>query len=168
MLPAVLFLLVFIPMIAEARRSTANDRRLRAAGAIEPAGDVYQVMQLAYPLCFLLPIAEAWWRGRGFGAVFAAGLAVFVAAKALKYWAIGTLGERWTFRVLVPPGSQRIASGPYRLMRHPNYVAVAGELLGVAVMAQAPATGLIAFLVFVSLMLRRIRVEEAALALRSD
>jgi methyltransferase len=167
MLPAVLFLLVFVPMIAEARRSAVNDRRLRSAGAIEPDGDVYQIMQLAYPLCFLLPIAEAWWRGAGFGAVFAVGLAVFVAAKALKYWAIATLGERWTFRVLVPPGSQRIVSGPYRLMRHPNYVAVAGELLGAALMAQAPLTGSIAFLVFGSLMLRRIRVEEGALGLRS-
>ena len=166
MLVALLFLLVFAPMIAEARRSNRNDRELRSAGAIEPDGDVYAIMQLAYPLCFLAMIAEAWLGHPQFdGSVLAGGL-VFLAAKALKYWAIGTLGPRWTFRVLVPPGSQRVVSGPYAFLRHPNYVAVAGELIGVALMAQAAVTGPVALLLFGTLMLLRIRVEERALGLR--
>ena len=66
---------------------------------------------------------------------------VFALAKGLKYWAIATLGDRWTFRVLVPPRSTRVAAGPYRFLRHPNYVGVAGELAGMALMAQAPIAG---------------------------
>jgi len=166
MLAALLFLLVFAPMIAEARRSNRNDRELRSAGAIEPDGDVYAIMQLAYPLCFLAMIAEAWLRHPEFDGSALAGGLVFLAAKALKYWAIGTLGPRWTFRVLVPPGSQRVVSGPYAFLRHPNYVAVAGELIGVALMAQAAVTGPVALLLFGTLMLLRIRVEERALGLR--
>jgi len=57
--------LAFIPMLLEARRAAGHDRRLRAAGAVEPAGDVYPLMQVAYPGCFLAMIAEAWLRDAG-------------------------------------------------------------------------------------------------------
>jgi methyltransferase len=160
-----LFLLVFIPMLLEARRSNRNDRTLRAAGAVEPAGDVYRVMQIAYPLAFLVPIAEGWLRARHASPIVVAGLFLFLAAKALKYWAIGTLGERWTFRVLVPPRSSRTVAGPYRLLRHPNYVAVGGEIAGVALMAQAYITGSLMLIVFTLLMHARIGIEEQALGL---
>jgi methyltransferase len=166
MLPFALLALVFLPMAIEARRSNRHEGDLRAAGAIEPRGDVYAAMQVAYPVCFLAPIVEAWLRGRGMSPLVVAGALVFGLAKALKYWAIATLGTRWTFRVLVPPISQRIVTGPYRFLRHPNYVAVAGELSGIALMAQAPVTGPIAVLVFSMLMLVRVRVEERALGLR--
>jgi methyltransferase len=166
MLAVAIGCLVFVPMLLEARRSAVNERTLRAAGAREPAGDVYPVMQVAYPLCFLLPIAEAWVRGHEWNATATTGAAVFVAAKALKYWAIATLGTRWTFRVLVPPLSTRIVAGPYRVLRHPNYVAVAGELIGVALMTRAVLSGPVAVAAFVALMLLRIRTEEQALGSR--
>ena len=168
MLPAILLAVVFVPMLVEARRSAQNERALRAAGANEPRGDVYVVMQVAYPLGFLLPIAEAWLHGRGRSPVVIAGAAIFGLAKALKYWAIATLGGRWTFRVLVPPSSERTSAGPYRFVRHPNYIAVLGELVGVALMSRATATGPIAVVGFTALMLLRIRVEERALAGRSQ
>ena len=56
-------------MLLEARRSAANERTLRARGAVEPADDVYRAMQLAYPACFLAVVLEAWVEGSGFGAV---------------------------------------------------------------------------------------------------
>jgi methyltransferase len=161
-----LLALVFIPMAAEARRSARHERALRAAGAIEPHGDVYAAMQFAYPLCFLLPIGETWLRARPMSPLVVVGGVLFGAAKALKYWTIATLGPRWTFRVLVPPSSQRTLTGPYRYVRHPNYIAVAGELAGIALMAQASVTGPVAVLCFTMLMLLRIRVEERALGVR--
>jgi methyltransferase len=68
--------------------------------------------------------------------------------------------------VLVPPGSERTLRGPYRLLRHPNYLAVAGELAGFALLAQAFVAGPIAVALFVLLLVARIRVEERALGLR--
>lgn len=163
-LPVFLLAIAFGPMLLEARLAARHARVLLARGAREPAGDVYRVMQVAYPACFLGMAAEAWLRGAGVNAWFAAGLPIFVAAKGLKYWAIATLGERWTFRVLVPPGSTRRVAGPYRFLRHPNYVGVAGELLGTALMAQAPLAGAASLLGFGALMRARIRIEERALA----
>ena len=164
---AVLFAVAFVPMIAEAARSAANERRLRARGAIEPPGDVYRVMQLAYPASFLVMLAEAWVHGASWPRALVAGALLFATAKALKYWAIATLRERWTFRVLVPPGATRVVRGPYAWIRHPNYVAVAGELAGFALLAGAPVTGVVATIGFVVLMIARIRVEERALGLRT-
>jgi methyltransferase len=162
-MPGLLAALAFVPMLAEATRSRRNEQALRALGAREPAGDVYALMQVAYPACFVAMIIEAWLREIRADAVFALGLVVFLAAKALKYWAIATLGPRWTFRVLVPPRSTRIVAGPYRVLRHPNYVAVAGELAGMALMAHAIIAGPVALALFGLLMLLRIRVEERAL-----
>jgi methyltransferase len=153
----------FVPMILEAMLSRANERALLALGAREPAGDVYAVMQLAYPGCFLAMTAEAWLRGSALAGIPAAGAALFVAAKGLKYWAIATLGQRWTFRVLVPPNGTRIRRGPYRYLRHPNYVGVVGELAGFAMMASSPIAGGLSVVLFGALMLRRVRIEEAAL-----
>lgn len=155
---------VFGPMIVEATVSARNERVLRRLGAREPAGDVYRVMVFGYPAAFACVVAEGWVRQITFDAVSASGLAVFVAAKGLKYWAIRTLGTRWTFRVLVPPNSRPTRSGPYRFARHPNYLAVAGELVGATVMAHAWLTGPIATAAFTWLMVRRIRIEERALA----
>lgn len=163
MLPFVLFALAFVPMALESRRSRAHDRALRALGAREPRDDVYRAMQVVYPACFLAMIVEAWLRGRTLDRVFAAGAVLFAAAKLVKYWAIATLGPRWTFRVLVPPAATFVTSGPYRFMRHPNYLGVAGELLGMAVMAQAPVTGALSIVSFGALLVARIRVEERAL-----
>ena len=164
---AAMFLIVFAPMIGEALYAAANERALRAVGAFEPPGDVYRVMQVAYPACFLAMIAEGAMRSAPGDTLFWAGTAVFAAGKGLKYWAIATLGPRWTFRVLVPPASQRIRRGPYRWLAHPNYAGVAAELLGTALAMHAIASGPVAVAGFSFLMLRRIAVEEAALGEQS-
>jgi methyltransferase len=161
--PVLALAAVFLPMLAEARASILHERRLRAIGAIEPPGDVYHAMQIAYPAAFAAMIAEGLLRGVAVDRAVVAGAAIFTTAKVLKYWAIASLGDRWTFRVLVPPGSSRSMRGPYRWLRHPNYVAVAGELAGTALAMHAMITGLPAVFGFGALMLKRIRIEDHAL-----
>jgi methyltransferase len=157
--------IVFAPMLIEAAVSRRNESRLRARGAVEPSGDVYRLMQVAYPLSFLAMLAEGALKLPRVDVIVAAGFTVFLGAKLLKYWAITTLGERWAFRVLVPPGSTLVAAGPYRFIRHPNYVAVMGELAGAALIARAPVSGAIAAVLFGLLIVRRIGIEESALGL---
>ena len=156
-------LAAFAPMAIEARLASRHERALRAQGAVEPPDDVYAVMRIAYPCCFLAMVVEGWLRDDPVTRWSVAGAALFAIAKVLKYWAVATLGARWTFRVLVPPDSRRIEGGPYRWLRHPNYVAVAGELAGMALAAGAPITGTVGSVAFCALMLRRVVVEERAL-----
>ena len=157
-------LVIFAAIIAEAALSARHDVGLRALGAVEPRDDVIGPMTVAYPASFLAMLAEGWWRAADAGVLFAIGVVVFTLAKALKYWAIVTLGPRWTFRVLVPPGAVSTRGGPYRWLAHPNYVGVIGELLGAAIALRAMISGPIAVAAFGLIVMRRIRVEERALA----
>lgn len=156
--------LVMVLMLAETWWSRRNEAALRRRGATEPAGDVYAAMQVAYPAAFVLMALEAF-SGDHVGAPVA-GAGLFAIAKVLKYWAIASLGPRWCFRVLVPPGSRGVVAGPYRWLRHPNYVAVTLELVAAALVCGAWITGPVMLAVFCALMWRRIAVEERALGLR--
>ena len=154
---------VLLIMAGEATLAAHNERVLRARGAIEPRGDVYETMRWAYPAGFVAMAVEGALTGPAPGDVLVSGLAVFGLAKALKLWAISTLGMRWTFRVLVLPDAPLVTRGPYAVIRHPNYVAVLGELAGVALIAWAPIAGTIAIAGFGMLMFRRIAIEDRAL-----
>jgi methyltransferase len=154
---------VLLIMAGEAALSAFNERLLRSRGAVEPAGDVYALMRWAYPLGFALMGLEGLVWGPSPPIVLAAGLSMFGVAKALKLWAISSLGTRWTFRVLVLPGEPLVVRGPYRWVRHPNYLAVIGELISVALIVWAPVTGAVSTIGFGALIARRVRVEDRAL-----
>ena len=155
---------VLLFMLIEAQLSMHNERLLRAKGAVEAPDDVFGVMRWAYPACFVAMGVEGAALGPGSPRVMLAGLALLGVAKAFKLWAIGSLGVRWSFRVLVLPGAPLVATGPYRYLRHPNYLAVCGEIVAVALMLRARITGPLALLGFGFLMWRRIAIEERALA----
>jgi methyltransferase len=159
----ILSVIVFGSMLVEAARASANERAQRARGGREPSGDVYTIMRIAYPAAFLAMLVEGAWRGAPPRSAVLAGAAVFLIAKALKWWAIVSLGTFWTFRVIVVPGARLVAAGPYRWLRHPNYAGVMGELAGVALMTAAPVSGVAGIVTFGWLVIRRVSVEERAL-----
>jgi methyltransferase len=168
MLNVYLLLFVIVPfLLVETLRSVRNERGLRRLGAIEPADDVYPLMSAVYPTSFIAMTLEGAWRGGPQSPWLLVGLLLFAASKLLKFYVIAVLGERWTFRVLVPPGAPLVARGPYQFIRHPNYVAVIGELLGVACFMPAPITGTIFIAAFALILWKRIAVEERALGLRT-
>lgn len=150
-------------LVAEAAISLRHERALRHRGAVEPPGDVHRWMRVAYPGSFAAMIGEALWRGLPAPPVWWAGLAIFLASKSLKFWAIRALGPLWSFRVLIVPGQALVVRGPYRFLRHPNYVAVVGELLSTALMFGSVLAGPAAVVGFGWLLKRRIAVENRAL-----
>jgi methyltransferase len=159
---ALIAAVVLIPMAIEAWRAARNERAQRERGGIEPRGDVYPIMQIAYPGAFLIMLAEGAIRGGPPASAALMGAAMFATAKVLKWWAILTLGQAWTFRVIVVPGARRIRSGPYRLFNHPNYLAVIGELAGTALMSGALLAGPAATAFFLVLIVKRVAVESRA------
>ncbi|HEY7292049.1 MAG TPA: isoprenylcysteine carboxylmethyltransferase family protein [Vicinamibacterales bacterium] len=155
--------LIAAPMIVEARRAARNERAQLARGGVEPADDVYQWMRVAYPGAFIAMLVEGWWRGGASPLVLGAGLFCFAAGKLLKWWAILSLGPFWTFRVVVVPFEPLVTRGPYRWLRHPNYVGVVLELIGAGLMTGAAVLAPVVSVLFGILILRRIEVENRAL-----
>jgi methyltransferase len=160
---AITVLASLLIMGGEAILSSFNERQLRARGAIEPQDDVINVMRWVYPGAFIAMGLEGAFSGPAPPNVLLGGLVMFGVAKALKVWAISSLGSKWSYRVLVVPGEPLVATGPYRFMSHPNYLAVVGEILSVAAIVWAPITGTLSTMAFGWLMIARIRVEDQAL-----
>ena len=175
LIPAVALAVVAVTMLGELAWSQRTERRLLARGAIEAPDPVYGSMRWAYPLVFAVMGVEGILRGAGIGRWLIdgsgpgwstwLGVAVFASGKILKYWAIATLGERWTYRVLVLRGAPLVDRGPYRVMRHPNYVGVVGELVGMLLITSAWTSGGGAVIFFCWMLYRRIAAENRALGL---
>jgi methyltransferase len=163
--PLLALLVVFGTMALEAGRSASNERRLLAGGARIVPDPSFPWMQVAYPAGFLSVCLEGWWRGVPWDGWATLGIAVFTCGKLVKYAAIAALGVRWSYRVLIPPDAPLVSHGIYRMLRHPNYVGVAGEVVGIGLWMQAPITGTLFAVTFGFIMLWRIRIEERALGL---
>jgi methyltransferase len=91
-------------------------------------------------------------------------LAVVVLAQALRWWCITILGPRWNTRIIVVPGLQLVERGPYRWLRHPNYVAVVLEGIALPLVHSAWITAVVFTAVNAGLLRVRISTENAALA----
>ncbi|HME16620.1 MAG TPA: isoprenylcysteine carboxyl methyltransferase family protein [Mycobacterium sp.] len=91
-------------------------------------------------------------------------LLIAVAAQALRWWCITTLGYQWNTRVIVIPGAERITGGPYRFLPHPNYVAVIAEGIALPLVHTAWITALVFTILNAVLLRTRIHVENRALA----
>lgn len=90
-------------------------------------------------------------------------LALVLAAQGLRWWCIRTLGWQWSTRVVVVPGAPLVTSGPYRWLRHPNYVAVVVEGVALPLVHTAWVTAVVFSVANAVLLRTRIRCEEAAL-----
>ena len=153
-------------MLGELVLSRVHETALRKRGATEPSGDVYRQLAWVYPATFVAMASEGVVTGLAPGAIAVVGLLVLVAAKALKAWAISSLGERWTYRVLVLPDTPLVTRGPYAWARHPNYLAVFGEIIGFALLVGALVAGAVSLVALAVLVRKRIAVEERALGRR--
>ena len=165
-----LFALVALERGWELVLSTRHARRALARGAVSGEGrGAYATMVAAHALFLVAAPAEVLVFERPFLPLLAAGMLPLAAgAMALRYWAVSALGERWNTRLLVVPGDPAVVSGPYRYVRHPNYVAVTIELCALPLLHTAWATALLASAANAILLARRIPREEAALVRFAD
>jgi methyltransferase len=144
--------------------SKRNAAEALANGALEYGRRHYRVMTVLHGAFLVCCVAEAWLGGRVFpGAPGFVALGFVLLAQALRYWAVSTLGEKWNTRVIVMPGAQPITAGPYRFIKHPNYVAVVIELLAVPLVYGSWLTAIVFSVANAALLAVRIRTEEAAL-----
>jgi len=150
--------------LAELAVARRHERRLTTRGGF-PVGDGHYPLMVALHTAFLVAcVAEVVFLERPFLPWLGwTALAVVAATMALRWWVISTLGERWTTRIWVLPGAPRVDGGPFRWLRHPNYLAVAVELVALPLVHTAWLTALLFGAANLVLLRHRIRVEDAAL-----
>jgi methyltransferase len=144
--------------------SRKNASRLLARGGVELGQTHYRVMKQVHTLFLISCAVEATLLPRHFPEVVGAmALLGALGAQALRYWAIRTLGERWSTRVIVLPGVEPVTTGPYRFIKHPNYLAVIAEMVCIPLVYGAWMTAVVFSAANALLLAVRIRTEEQAL-----
>lgn len=155
--------------LGELRYSRRNEARLVARGACEAGSGHFPVMVLLHAGWLVAAPLEVHLLERPLLPPLAVACLLLLAATfALRYWVIGTLGERWTTRIYVLPGERVVADGPYRFLRHPNYLGVLVETAALPLVHTAWLTALLFTAANGVLLAVRIRAEERALASASD
>jgi methyltransferase len=150
--------------LVELAISRRNERLLRREGAREAGGASFRAMFALHVLLFALPPAEVFLLDRRFDPrVGGPALALLLAATALRLVVIRTLGRFWNARAVVSPATEVCDRGPYRFVRHPNYVAVAAEVLALPLVYSAWISALVLSAANAALLARRIAAEERAL-----
>ena len=161
----VLVALVALQRLAELALARANVRRMKARGGREVAASHYPFMVALHAAFLVAAPAEVVFLQRPFVPALALGsVALLLAAEALRVWMLRTLGDRWSTRVVVVPGEPPVTAGPYRVLRHPNYLVVAIELLALPLVHTAYLTAIVFSVLNAVLMAVRIPAEERALA----
>jgi methyltransferase len=164
--------LVFLALLGVERLfelaiSRRNMKRALARGGVEVGQGHFRVMSLFHTAFLAACAAEVILFNRPFpGALGVACALGAIAAQVLRYWAIATLGERWNVRIVFVPGEEPVTSGPYRFLRHPNYLAVVMEMAFIPLIHGAYLTALLFSAGNAALLWVRIRAEERALGER--
>ncbi|ANK81441.1 MAG: hypothetical protein TEF_11990 [Rhizobiales bacterium NRL2] len=142
-----------------ARRNTG---RLLAAGAVEHGARHYPLFVVLHASWLAALIVAAPAEGTVNPWLFA----VFVLLQAGRIWVIASLGPYWTTRIIDVPGAPLVRRGPFRFVRHPNYLIVIGEIAVVPLMAGLLEVAVVFSVLNLALLAWRVRVENAALAPR--
>lgn len=161
----VVVVLVALERLAELVVSNRNAAWSLRRGGRETGQGHYGFMVVLHSGLLVAMLVEAYIRRPEVPAVLAwSMLALVLAAQALRWWCIITLGPRWNTRVIVVPGLAPVRTGPYRLLSHPNYVAVVIEGIALPLIHAAWITALVFTILNAALLTVRIRVENEALA----
>lgn len=152
--------------VVELVLSTRNARKALSLGGVEFGRGHFPWMVALHTGLLVACIVEVFVAGRPFLPLLGWPMfALVVASQALRYWCIASLGEQWNTRVIVVPSLHLVTRGPYRWLRHPNYLAVVVEGFALPLVHSAWITAL-AFTVLNAILLLgfRLPTENTALA----
>jgi len=156
-----LAVLVIVQRLVELRIAKRHEAWARAQGAIEHGRNHYPWFFLLHGGWLVGWIAEGWIAGMGLHPAWAAAWLLLQIARA---WVIRSLGPYWNTRILIVPGASPVRRGPYRWVKHPNYLVVAAEMIVTPLAVGAPWTALAGTLANAAMMAVRIPAEDRALA----
>jgi methyltransferase len=160
----VLLVVVGLGRIVELRISKRNQRQLSTQGVRKVAEPHFRWMVIVHAGILVGAAVEVLVLHRPFIPALAIPMAVlFVLANCLRWWVIRTLAGHWNVEVMASSKVGVVTSGPYRWVRHPNYVAVVIELFSLPMIHTAWITALAGSLADLEILRRRLQVEDTVL-----
>jgi methyltransferase len=164
----ILWTFLVIQRMVELQVAKRNERILKAKGAIEAGEGHYIWMVLMHSSFFVVLFLEVVVLGTSKPHWWMVPLAVLIISQAVRVWAITSLGVFWNTKIILLPGAEVVRKGPYRFIRHPNYLVVSLELFSIPLLFGAYATALLFTLLNIAMLKVRISTEEKALTELTD
>ncbi|MEN6413111.1 MAG: isoprenylcysteine carboxylmethyltransferase family protein [Veillonellales bacterium] len=162
MVKAIIFILAAIIICQRAVELYIANRNRKAViklGALEYGAGHYYMFFILHTSWILGWILECYVNGWTINRYWYIWGILLINAQILRYWCIISLGNYWNTRILVIPGNKPLRTGPYRFVKHPNYIAVAIEMLSIPLLCNAIFTAVLASLCN-ALLLLCIRIPE--------
>ncbi|MHC0035738.1 isoprenylcysteine carboxyl methyltransferase family protein [Pseudoneobacillus sp. C159] len=164
MLGFFLFLIIMIlQRISELILAKHNERWMKKQGGREFGENHYRIIVMIHSLFFIIYFIEVVILNKKISPIWPYLLAVFLLTQAGRVWALVSLGKYWNTKIIVVPGANVVVKGPYKYLKHPNYVIVMIEFLIIPLLFQAYFTAIIFSLLNLWVLSIRIPEEEKAL-----
>ena len=143
-----------------------NEQIVRKEGAVEYDREGYKYIVLLHAGFFISLLLENTFLNGHLNSYSNILFGVFIFTQLLRYWAITSLGKYWNTRILVVPGLNLVRKGPYKYMRHPNYIAVIIEIAVIPLIFSCYITAIVFSVLYLVTLRRRIAIEEQALNIK--
>ena len=164
MIPFLIFISVMIiQRLLELVIARRNEKWMKEQGAIEFGVKHYQFIVLMHSMFFVVLLFEKMTFIREVSVFWPLFAALFVCMQLIRFWALSSLGRYWNTKILVIPNLEVVRRGPYRFIKHPNYLVVSIELLVVPLMFGAYVTACLFTILNILMLSIRIPAEEKAL-----
>jgi methyltransferase len=155
--------IVVIQRLVELAIASNNTKYAYSLGGYEIGHEHYPFLVILHICFFVSLVIETLIRGNLYLRPITLYFIAFIIAQTLRIWCILSLGRRWNTRILVIPGSKPVTSGPYRFIRHPNYLVVITEIVSLPLSFGAPVTAAVFSILNLTVLKHRVRVEEEGL-----
>ena len=155
--------IVIIQRLAELGIAKNNEKRMKAEGAYEVGTRHYPIIVLLHTAFFVSLLVEVVVRQPSLSPIWGILLTIFLLTQVLRVWCLSSLGKFWNTKIIILPGADVVMKGPYRFIRHPNYVIVATEILVLPLLFGAYFTAILFTVLNAWMMSVRIPQEEKAL-----
>jgi methyltransferase len=160
----VFILIIILQRLGELAVARSNEKWMKRRGALEFGKGHYSFMVVIHASFFLFYSLEVSWGSRTLSSLWPAILTIIIITQAGRLWALLSLGKYWNTKILVIPHAKVVMRGPYRFIRHPNYVIVTLEFLAFPLMFQAYWTLAVFSILNLAILSVRIPAEEQALS----
>ena len=160
--------IVIVQRLIELLVARRNEQWMKSQGAIEAGASHYRYMVAMHVCFFVSLIAEVFYFDLSPPPLWPVWLCIFLLAQVMRIWCLASLGKYWNTKIIVLPGANVVRRGPYKFIRHPNYVIVATELIVLPLLFNAYFTAILFTLLNIWMMTVRIPEEEEALKNETD
>lgn len=158
-----IFAFVIIQRLVELSVAKRNEKWIKNQGAYEAGSSHYPVMIALHAGFFVSLLIEVLAADRPVSPVWVPLLILFVLTQIARIWCLSSLGRYWNTKILILPGAQVVRRGPYKYIKHPNYVIVTIEILLLPLLFQAYVTAVVFTFLNAAMLSVRIPAEERAL-----